>query len=301
VNLFISSPLHVHAQPRGFSLFIVVILVLMAFLHFRGWLFLRRSSPSHSSVWRLVAFLSGLLAIGVAVASPLGLLDHQLLTAHMVKHLLLMVVAAPLTLFGAAGQPLLSVLPNWFARGSSLFTTKPRSLPGGLFRNYIFCWLAGTTTVVVWHIPIFFQLGLSSHAWHTIEAVSFMCAGLLFWKPIITPPPNEAKTPQWSLVLYLFLATVPCDILSAFLVFCDRVVYPYYSSTNQTFSLSALQDQEWAGALMWVTITFAYVIPAVVITTDILSSHGVQFDNVAPSVARRTVAAELRGSEMEVT
>jgi cytochrome c oxidase assembly factor CtaG len=123
----------------------------------------------------------------------------------------------------------------------------------------------------VWHIPFFFQLGLSSPAWHTIEDVSFICAGLLFWRPIITSLPNDAKTPQWSLILYLFLATVPCDILSAFLVFCGRVVYPYYLSTNQTFTLSVLQDQEFAGALMWVTVTFAYVIPAVLITTDILS------------------------------
>jgi cytochrome c oxidase assembly factor CtaG len=189
----------------------------------------------------------------------------------MVKHLLLMVVAAPLILFGAANQPPLSGLPNWSTGGSSLFMTRLRSLLGSLFDNSIFCWLAGAATVVVWHIPFFFQLGLSSPAWHTIEDVSFICAGLLFWRPIITPQPNDAKTPQWSLILYLFLATVPCDILSAFLVFCGRVVYPYYLSANQTISLSALQDQEFAGALMWVTVTFAYVIPAVLITTDMLS------------------------------
>jgi cytochrome c oxidase assembly factor CtaG len=218
----------------------------------------------------------------------------------MLKHLLLMVVAAPLILLGAASQPLRSGLPNWFTRVRSLFTNTLRSLLAPLFDNSIFCWLAGTTTVVAWHIPFFFQLGLSSHAWHTIEDVSFICAGLLFWKPIIAPSPNATDTPQWLLVLYLFLATVPCDILSAFLVFCGRVVYPSYLSANQTFSLSALRDQECAGALMWVTVTFAYVIPAVLITADALSTDGVHFEEAAPSVSCGTIAAELRGSEMEV-
>src|SRR5580693_3730556 len=190
------SQIHVHAQPGSFSRWIVLILMLIAFLYSRGWLCLRRTAPTLFPGWRLLGFLGG--------------------------------------------------LPNWVARGSLLFTTRLASSLGGLFGNSIFCWLAGTTTVVVWHIPFFFQLGLSSPAWHTIEDASFICAGLLFWKPIITPPPNEANTPQWSLVLYLFLATVPCDILSAFLAFCGRVVYPYYLSTNQTFTLSALEDQECA-------------------------------------------------------
>jgi putative membrane protein len=226
VNLSMPSPIHVHAQRNAFSLLILLTLVLTACVYSREWLSLRRTSPTLVTRWRLLAFLSGLLAIGVAVASPLGVLDHQSLTAHMVRHLLLMVVVAPLILFGAANQPPLSGLPNWSTGGSSLFMTRLRSLLGPLFDNPIFCWLAGVATVVVWHIPFFFQLGLSSPAWHTIEDVSFISAGLLFWRPIITPLPNDAKTPQWSLILYLFLATVPCDILSAFLVFCGRVVTP---------------------------------------------------------------------------
>ena len=295
MNLFTSSPIHVHAEPKSFSPMIVLFLVLTAFLYFRGWLCLRRTSPVLFPVWSLVTFLSGLLVLLLAVSSPLGVLDHQLLTAHMVKHLLLMVVAAPLILFGK-GQPILRGLPNWFTH-ISLFTTRLRSLWGSLSGNSIFCWLAGTTTVIAWHIPYFFQLGLSSRAWHTIEDASFLCAGLLFWKPIITRQANGANTAQWLLVLYLFLATVPCDILSAFLSFCGRVLYPHYLSTSQTFSLSALQDQECAGALMWVTVTFAYLIPAVLITANILSTDGTHFQ-IGSSASRGTIAAEI---EMKTT
>ena len=73
------------------------------------------------------------------------------------------------------------------------------------------------------------------------------------------------------MVLYLFLATLPCDALSAFLAFCDRVVYPAYLQMPRRFDISPLADQQLAGALMWVFVTFAYLVPAVAITTRLLS------------------------------
>jgi putative membrane protein len=73
--------------------------------------------------------------------------------------------------------------------------------------------------------------------------------------------------------IYLFLATLPCDALSAFLAFCDHVVYRHYLSGGGVFALSPLDDQALAGAMMWVTVTFAYLIPALVVTTRLLSSE----------------------------
>ncbi len=85
---------------------------------------------------------------------------------------------------------------------------------------------------------------------------------------------GSTKQPGWSVPVYLFLATLPCDILSAFLVFCGRVVYPSYVSANRIFNFSVLQDQQCAGALMWVWVTFAYLLPAFVITVEMLSPAG---------------------------
>jgi len=76
--------------------------------------------------------------------------------------------------------------------------------------------------------------------------------------------------------LYLFLATLPCDALSAYLAFCDRVVYPEYLSVQRQFGMTALQDQELAGALMWVFVTFAYLLPAVYFTTSLLWHSGAE-------------------------
>jgi len=268
--------IHAHAQHGHFSSLTIglttvlttVILALLAFVYSRGWLRLRRASPVLFPPWRAAAFIAGLFLVWIALGSPLAALDHQLLTVHMMKHLLLMIVGAPLILLGAPAMPLLCGLPKWFMR-------RGRTPPflGHFLSNPVFCWLAGTAAVIAWHIPTLFQLGLSSNTWHIVEEVCFLSAGLLFWRPIIRTRPREAKGPQWSMSmpLYLFLGTLPCDILSAFLTFCGRVVYPNYVSAARIVNLSPLQDQECAGALMWICVTFAYLIPAVVITMQILS------------------------------
>ena len=78
------------------------------------------------------------------------------------------------------------------------------------------------------------------------------------------------------MLLYLFLATLPCDILSGFLVFCDRVVYQVYFFSSQPFGLSALEDQECAGALMWTCVTVIYLIAGAIVTARLLSFRGSQ-------------------------
>lgn len=196
--------------------------------------------------FRIAAFIGGLMSVWIAVASSLAALDHQLLTIHMVKHLLLMAVASPLILLGL-----------------------PTQRSAGIFRHLVWCWLASTATVIGWHIPAAFQLALESHWWHGVEQTSFLLAGLLFWWPVVQSRPSEGH--EWSVPFYLFLATLPCDILSAFLAFCGRVVYPSYLAAPRLFDLSPLQDQEFAGALMWVSVTLIYLIPAVIITVQILS------------------------------
>src|SRR4030095_15572638 len=106
---------------------------------------------------------------------------------------------------------------------------------------------------------------------HHVERATFLTAGLLFWWPVIPSWPS-VQHPRWSIVLYLFLATLPCDGLSAFLAFCGRVVYSSYLNAPRLFSLSPLQDQQCAGALMWTCVTIVYLIPATLLTIRLLSS-----------------------------
>jgi cytochrome c oxidase assembly factor CtaG len=212
--------------------------------------------------------MGGVSSLWAAVASPLATLDHQFLTFHMVQHLLLMTVAAPLILLGAPAIALLHSLPQSFVRNVfiRLLRYPPMHALGQILTHPVLCWLASALVVIGWHIPVLFEIGMQSEVWHGIEHASFFAAGLLFWWPVVQPWPSVARWPRWGVPLYLFLATLPCDALSAFLAFCNRVVYAHYLT-----SVSAINDQECAGALMWFSVTIAYLVPAAVVTIELLS------------------------------
>jgi cytochrome c oxidase assembly factor CtaG len=252
---------------------VTLVLVALAVIYTRGWIRLRRTLPAAIPASKLSAFLAGLAAVWIALASPLSSLDDELLLAHMIQHLLLMTVAAPLILAGAPAVTLLHGLSQTFVRivlGPPLRSTAVQWLGKNLTHPAV-CWLGGTGVVMFWHVPKLFELGMRSEPWHHVEHASFFAAGLLFWWPIIQPWPSVARWPRWSLPLYLFLATLPCDALSAFLTFCDRVIYPSYFAAPRILGLTALDDQQWAGTLMWVWVTFVYMAPAVAVTVGILS------------------------------
>src|SRR5277367_1173666 len=233
-------------------------LILAAFIYLREWLRLRRQEPDNLEGWRAASFTLGLLFIWVAMASPLAALDHEMLTAHMVQHLLLMTFAPPLILLGAPLKPL---------------THGPLQRTASAVTHPALSWLAAAGTLVLWHVPSMFALGLRSQTWHEIEQASFLAAGLLFWRPVVRPWAKASHRSEWTILLYLFLATLPCDILSGFLVFCDRVVYPVFLSSPRTFGMSAMEDQQCAGALMWTCVTVVYLIAAVIVAARLLSPH----------------------------
>jgi cytochrome c oxidase assembly factor CtaG len=247
---------------------ISALLIAVASLYACGWLRLRTLD-----FWRAGSFLLGLFLIWLAAASPLAALDHQLLTAHMVQHLLLMTLAPPLVWLGAPVIPLQQGLPRKFVQVvvAPLSRSAPIRRIGRALTHPAVCWLGATVTLIGWHIPAAFALGMQSEAWHGIEQASFLATGLLFWWPVIQPWPGRLRHSDWSIPLYLFLATLPCDILSGFLVFCDYVVYGMYFSSLQPFGLSAIQDQQYAGALMWTVVTIVYVIAGAIFTVRLLS------------------------------
>jgi cytochrome c oxidase assembly factor CtaG len=138
-----------------------------------------------------------------------------------------------------------------------------------------FGWTVSALTLVAWHIPALLSLGLHSDVWHSVEQSSFVVAGLLFWWPVVQPWPDASAGPQWSTLLYLFLATLPCDALAGFLVFSDRVAYPAYFSMPRHFGFSVLEDQQCAAALMWTGVTLVYLVPAAILSTRLLSPRSV--------------------------
>jgi len=264
-----------HAHRAAFeSLWVSAPLILVALVYARGWLRVRKLDLHTIETWRAGSFVLGLLFIWLAVASPIAALDHELLTIHMVQHLLLMTLAPPLIWFGAPMKPLLHGLPQGFGNVMRhCFRSPPIQRLGRAIAHPAVCWLVAAATLVGWHVPSLFALGMRSGLWHTIEQVSFLASGLLFWWPVIKPGEGKSNGSEWPILLYLFVATLPCDILSGFLVFCNRVVYPVFLSSPQSNGLSALEDQQCAGALMWTCVTVVYLIAAAIFAARLLSPH----------------------------
>lgn len=272
--------------------------LLAAFLYLRGWLHFRSASVNVVPAWRAVSFLLGLFLIWMAVGSPLAAFDEELLTVHMVQHLLLLTLAPALLLMGAPVMPFLHGLPQRFVQGvlGPLFRWAPVQQVGRVLSQPVFCWFAAAAALVGWHIPGAFTLALQSEGWHVAEHTCFLAAGFLFWWPVVQPWPSVSKRPRWWILLYLFLATLPCDILSGFLVFSERVVYPIYLSGRHPFGISVLEDQELAGALMWTCITIVYLVPAAILTMRLLGVGNSHADDFVRRPELRPVAAHPSGS-----
>ncbi len=250
-----------------------VSLCLATMLYIRGWNCLRAVRPGLISAWRFAAFLAGVAGIWLAIGSPLAAFDDVSLTVHMAQHLLLMSVCPPLILLGWPALPLLLGLPKFVARrvmGPVLRLELVRRV-GRVVTQPAACWLAAAFALVGWHIPSVFEATLRSDWLHDLEHVSFLGAGLLFWWPVVQPWPSIPRWSRWSIPLYLFCATLPCDVLAGFLAFCGRVVYVSYLAGPRTFGMSPLQDQECASAFMWVSVTLILLAPAVIVTMEILS------------------------------
>jgi putative membrane protein len=279
---------------------ILVALVLMSFLYVRSWLRMQRASASAIPGWRLASFLFGMSLVWAALGSPLVAYDHDSLTVHMIQHLLLMTFAPALILLG---EPL-----HAFRHGLPRFG---KIVLGPLFRRPLvqrfahklsrpaLCWSVSALTLMGWHVPALFTLGMHSEVWHCIEQASFLVAGILFWLPIIQPWPNASTGPQWWTLVYLFLATLPCDILSGFLVFSDRVAYPMYFSMPRHFGFSVLEDQQCAAALMWTCVTLVYLVPAAILSTRLLSPRSFYRGDLVQSELRGDAASQRDSQRVE--
>ena len=248
-------------------------IVLSSVVYLRGWWLLRRAGAVFLPGWRAVAFLSGLGWLWIALASPLDVFNGFLLTAHMLQHMILMMVAPPFILLGAPLIPVVRGLPRFAARefAGPLLNWPVAKRLGTIVTNPAIAWLLMGIAMFAWHIPGFYELALRSSSWHQLEHGCFVFTALLFWWPVVQPWPSRGQWPRWAMIPYLLVADLQNTVLSAILAFSDRVLYPSYSVTPRLFGLSALEDQVAAGAIMWVAGSLAFIVPAVVIVVDCLS------------------------------
>ena len=247
-------------------------LAFAAVIYTRGWLRIRRTRPAQFSGWRLASFLGGMVALFVAVSSPLDTFSESLLFMHMGQHFVLMSIAPPLIVFGAPVVPMLRGLPRWSIRLlRPLFISRLLPSLGRFLTTPRVAWLAMAVAYIGWHIPRAYEFALSSENWHNFEHACFFFTNLMFWWPVIRPWPFRSAQSRWMLIPYLLLADVINTAISAFLCFAGRLLYPSYAALPRPFGLPPLDDQVAAGAFMWVCGTMVYLIPAVIVIFHLLS------------------------------
>jgi cytochrome c oxidase assembly factor CtaG len=257
------------SPPVGLTL----ALLLAAAIYIRGWRAIRRTRRTQFTDLRLMSFLGGLALFWLAVASPLDGFADVLLSAHMVEHLLLMSAIPMLLLYGLPVVPLLRGLPSpvvrWIA-GPLLRLRALRSVAHWLVTPAI-AWLAMNLGYLLWHVPAAYDLALENETIHGAEHLTFLITSLLFWFYILRPWPAQKRPADWGALIYLALADIVMTMLSGFLTFCDRPVYPYYVAHPNPFGVPVLEDQVLGAVIMWVLGSFAFLVPAMIITLQLLS------------------------------
>jgi putative copper resistance protein D len=210
----------------------------------------------------MICFGAGLLAILVAVDGPPDVLSDVSLSAHMIQHLLLQLVAPPLLLLAAPLSLLLRADPPWLPRRVLVRLLRSRTVrvlshPAtvlGLF----------TIVLVGSHLTPLYNLALE-HEWlHEIEHVAFFVTALLFWWPAIGVDPAPHRLSYPGRLLYLLLDMPVMAYLGLAIANSSYILYPHYAVHLPPWGASALQDQGVAGTIMWVSGTFT-MIPAMAV------------------------------------
>jgi cytochrome c oxidase assembly factor CtaG len=250
--------------PMGLT----VAIVLTALVYLRGWIALRKTRRAQFSEERLASFLGGLALLWVVVGSPMDGFADALLTAHMVEHLLLMSAIPMLLLYGLPVVALLRGLPRPVLRwvvGPVVRVTAVRRIAEWMVRPAVAS-LSMNVAYLAWHVPAAYNYALENETVHGIEHLCFLFTSLLFWWYILRPWPAKARPNDWGMLIYLLMGDVVMTLLSAFLAFCDRPVYSFYIQHPNPFQIPALDDQVLGAMVMWVLGSFAYLVPAMLIT-----------------------------------
>ncbi len=251
---------------------LVGILITTA-IYLRGWRLARRTRPDELPGWRALSFCGGMLAIWLAIASPIDALDDFLLAAHMIQHFILMSVAPPLLVLGAPTVPLLRGLPRWFIKGPlhPLFASRGAQSVFHALSNPVLIWLAMNGAYLGWHVPAAFELTFRSNAWHETEHTCFLLTNIAFWWIVLQPWPTKSRWPAWAAIPFLLTSDLVNTMISALLTFSGKVLYPSYAAAPRVSELSALQDQVAAGSEMWILNSLVFLVPAVAITMQVLA------------------------------
>ena len=202
----------------------------------------RRHGHPPAPAWRVACFAGGLLVMVISLNGPIhDLSDYYLFSIHMAQHLLLTLVLPPLLIAG---------LPGWLADG---LAQGPRARAVGRFLTHpLVAGVIFTITLTVWHLVPLYDLMMRNHEVHVATHLMFMVSAVIMWWPAMNASTVLPALRYPLRALYLFLVSIPMQLVAAMITFADDVLYDWYAVAPRTWGLSPAEDQQFGGLLMWV-------------------------------------------------
>jgi putative membrane protein len=222
---------------------------------------------------RAWAFAGGWVALFVALLSPLDTLGGALFSAHMVQHEVMMLLAAPLL---AVARPLGGFVwglpPGW--RRPAWVAVRVAGLQAtvrGLSQPLV-AWAVHAAALWIWHAPALFERAVRSEPVHIAQHVTFFVSALLFWWAILRP--GLRRETFGLATLYILTTAMHTSLLGALLTFAPYVWYPVYHESAPAWGLTAVEDQQLGGLIMWVPAGFVYLLIALLLFAAWLGALG---------------------------
>ncbi len=223
--------------------------------------------------WRAASFGLGWIGLVVALDSPLDSLGEYLFSAHMVQHEILMLVAAPLLVVGRPIAAWVWALPMAARRGAGRLLHSPGwRVPWLWITAPVSAWILHALALWVWHVPALFEAALTNQAIHTVQHLTFFLSALLFWWSVLGAVTRNDKG---IALVSLFTTMVHTGALGALLTLSSTSWYPSYAATSPQFDLTAIEDQQLGGLVMWVPAGFVYLICGLALAASWLNRNPV--------------------------
>lgn len=248
--------------------FAIIVLLAAAYVYARMYRRASRSSsPPGAGHW--VPFAFGLLAVAIALISPLDPIgDEYLLSAHMMQHVLLSDIAPALIIIGMRAPILPLGLARPFLRGIA-----PGTRSGRVIARVTSPWVALPLWAVatwVWALPAVFDFAAQHELVHDVEHATLFWTGIALWWLIVDPLPHARQRPNGSRLALLGFSRLASAVVCLPLTWISTTQYPLYAGAPRVYGLSAINDQHIAGAAMCFTEILVFGIAFVVVFINML-------------------------------
>ncbi|MFP5297989.1 MAG: cytochrome c oxidase assembly protein [Actinomycetota bacterium] len=219
-----------------------------------------RRSGSVISYRRVAAFLCGLLILAAALLSPIDAISETLFTGHMVQHLLLMLVVAPLFVYGLPARMIARAVAPVMGRSLRAWhRSRAARLVSAWSWNPIVVVALHALVLWAWHVPAFYSAAWRIDAVHALQHVVFLGSAYLVWALVIGGP-GRRRLDHPRAMLVVFATMMQSAALAAVLVFASQPLYPVHGSGAEAWGMTLLDDQSLAGALMWAPMGAVYLV-----------------------------------------